>query len=178
MNGQTPLPEPESVSEYQSIFLGHTTMTKLRRVEHLDKQSVVELLRLTVEPPKMPVHKLLQRYRELSRNVLELYWAVVDLHNHLLAENAFLAGGDPAGHRKRWTDDDDEALIELSCQDDTNMITLARSLNRTPAAISSRLTYLVGIRRLSRQVVGHLTGYLDGEPVDGFVVGEVEEARR
>lgn len=159
----------------ESIFVGNTNLAYLSSMTGDPQKTVVELMRLNSKPPRGSVHQQLQKYRKLTEELLEHYFKLSDVNTHLIAENLFLQGGKPMGHRQRWTDIEDEALIEKACEDDANMLNLAVNFNRTPAAISSRLTYLVGVKRISRHVMGHLTGYLDGEPVEGYVVGEVEQ---
>lgn len=123
--------------------------------------------------PKGSVHSRLQQYREHSETLLRGYAMLSDILDAANRENAQMLGVAGTSHRKRWTEDEDNALIEFATRDGSSMIQLALTLNRSPAAVSSRLTYLVGIHKVSQHVVGRLTGYLNGEPVRGFVDGVV-----
>lgn len=75
--------------------------------------------------------------------------------------------------RKRWTEQEDNLLIEEAAKDNTTTVELARIFGRTPGAIQSRITYLVGIERLSSKVAGRFIGTIDGEQaeveIDGIV---------
>lgn len=75
--------------------------------------------------------------------------------------------------RKRWTEEEDNLLIEMAVADGTTTVELARVFGRTPGAIQSRITYLVGIERLSSKVAGRFIGTIDGEQaeveIDGIV---------
>jgi len=76
--------------------------------------------------------------------------------------------------RKRWDPDEDEVLVELASQDDMSMTELAVTMGRTPGAIQSRLSQLVGIGRISQSVAGRFVGTIDGEHVQGFIDGDVQ----
>jgi hypothetical protein len=164
----------ENGGRWQSLFMDGTNLawTKLLPPD-VANGVLIPLIKLIEQQPKMPVHKLISRYRTLSSSLLDLYFHIVELNTGLMRELEVTRGGSPASSRKRWTPDEDDALVDQATREDATMIRLALLFNRTPGAIQSRLTYLVGINRMSSHVVGHLTGYLDGEPVAGFVVGEV-----
>lgn len=75
--------------------------------------------------------------------------------------------------RKRWTEQEDNLLIEAAAKDNATTVELARIFGRTPSAIQSRISYLVGIERLSSKVAGRFIGTIDGEQaeveIDGIV---------
>lgn len=75
--------------------------------------------------------------------------------------------------RKRWTEQEDNLLIEQAAKDNATTVELARIFGRTPGAIQSRISYLVGIERLSSKVAGRFIGTIDGEQaeveIDGIV---------
>ena len=113
------------------------------------------------------VHQRLTRYRKYSEVLIALVLAQTELIDGLLTEQEHLLRGHATQSGRRWTDEQDEALVNLACDPDPAMIKIALALNRTPGAVASRLTYLVGVSKVSRHVVGRITGYLDGEPVSG-----------
>lgn len=119
------------------------------------------------------VHQRLDRYRKYSEVLMALVIAQTELVDGLLTEQQHLLEGHASQSGRRWTDEQDEALVELACEPDAAMIKIALTLNRTPGAVASRLTYLVGVSKVSRHVVGRITGYLDGEPVSGTFDGEL-----
>lgn len=80
--------------------------------------------------------------------------------------------------RKRWTQQDDELLIEMASQDDTTIIDLSRQFGRTPGAIQSRISKLVGIKKMSVEVAGRFIGTLNGEFVEGNIDGTVSKGVR
>jgi hypothetical protein len=119
------------------------------------------------------VAQRLRAYRKWTEVLIGHVLALSKLNEDLCAERQQLmtGKGDQAG--RRWTDEQDAALVELACEPDASMIKMALTMCRTPGAVASRLTYLVGVSKVSRHVVGRITGYLDGEPVSGVFDGEV-----
>lgn len=122
---------------------------------------------------KWSVHQRLVKYAELCRAMVKLLIAQNEFMNGLTAEYKQLTGGTGERAHKRWTPHEDEILVDMVCQEDSTLIELALAFNRTPQAITSRLTYLVGVSKVNRQVAGRLIGYLDGEPVDGYFEGRL-----
>lgn len=74
--------------------------------------------------------------------------------------------------RKRWTKEEDEKLIEMAA-DGESMTMIAFVLDRTPTAVQTRISYLVGIERMSQEIGGHFIGWMDGEHVEAEVSGTV-----
>jgi hypothetical protein len=119
------------------------------------------------------IHQRLTRYRKYTEIMISLLVTQTELIESLLMNQEHLLRGKASQSGRRWTQEQDEALIERACQPESSMMTLALTFNRTPGAIASRLTYLVGVSKVSRHVVGRITGYLDGVQVDGAFDGEI-----
>lgn len=77
--------------------------------------------------------------------------------------------------RKKWTQEDDELLIEIVARGDTSINEVSLIFGRTPGAISTRVSYLVGIKKISESVAGKFTGYLNGGYVEGIINGTVRK---
>jgi hypothetical protein len=137
------------------------------------EKAILELGRVISQPQKASIHKRLQAYAKTVPILVRMIGNQQELIHALLRENETLKGGTPTAHRRRWSDEEDQALIDEATKEDTSMITLALGFNRTPAAVSSRLTYLVGIHRISEHVVAHITGYLNGNEVEGDFIGDL-----
>ena len=131
------------------------------------------LSRLKGGQDRRNVHQRLSADRVHSAALMDGYQALNELRIALESELDQMQGLRPDQAGRRWTNSQDDALVEMACRDDSSMMTLALDFNRTPAAISSRLTYLVGVSKVSRRVVGRITGYLDGEAVNGVFDGEL-----
>lgn len=77
---------------------------------------------------------------------------------------------------KRWTEEEDNILIDLITDESTDkmsMFEIATTLGRTISAIKTRLSVLVGRKRLTQKVVGRFIGNIDGEDVKGNIEGIV-----
>lgn len=77
-----------------------------------------------------------------------------------------------ANHRKKWTDIEDEQLINAVC-DETSIIEVACLFGRSPSAIKSRVSYLVGIKRITSDVAGRFVGTINGDKVEGNIKGQI-----
>lgn len=75
-------------------------------------------------------------------------------------------------YHKRWTKNEDEWLIEAVCHDE-KLFKIAAALGRTPSAVQTRITYLVGVKRLSQQVAGKFIGTANGEEFKAALVGTI-----
>ena len=78
---------------------------------------------------------------------------------------------------KRWDKDEDETLVEVASRGDMSITELAVTMGRTPGAIQSRLSQLVGIGRISQSIAGRFIGTIDGEHVQGYIDGEVQKTK-
>ena len=74
---------------------------------------------------------------------------------------------------KRWTENEDKMLIDMVCYKDCSMMEIATTFGRTVSAIQTRLTYLVGVKRLSQQIAGKFIGKINGEQTEADLVGTV-----
>lgn len=72
---------------------------------------------------------------------------------------------------KRWNKEEDEMLINAVCDGNSSLYEISTRFGRSPSSISTRISYLVGIKRLTTEVAGRFTGTLDGENVSGEIKG-------
>ena len=77
---------------------------------------------------------------------------------------------------KKWTDAEDNELIELVCDSELSILDVSVTMGRTVPAIKSRLTKLVGIKRLSQEVAGRFIGTINGNHADCVVDGTIYKA--
>ena len=80
---------------------------------------------------------------------------------------------------KRWTNGEDEWLIEQICKEDASLFEISTTLGRTPASVQARVTKLVGLHRLSEKIAGKFIGNIGDEHVEAHIDGTLikEEGR-
>ena len=71
---------------------------------------------------------------------------------------------------KKWTKEDEELLIEMVCKD-MSMVNIASVLKRSVSAISTKLTNLVGVNRISQSVAGKFIGTANGSEFTADIIG-------
>ena len=108
------------------------------------------------------VPELVKYAEEALRRALEYYQIAKET-----------AGADHENAGKRWTQAQDVLLIEAVSQG-ANQIQVSQMLGRSPSACVARVSYLVGINRISKKVAGEFTGWVGSEFYDGVAInGEV-----
>lgn len=127
-----------------------------------------------VEPPK-GAFKQISLYRALLKRAGLLIMALQDCNESFMKEIDRLGAGIGDQGRKRWTQEEDELLIEAATDGTKNIIDLSKAFGRTPGAIQSRITKLVGIKRLSAEVAGRFIGTINGEFVEGDIDGTLRK---
>lgn len=119
----------------------------------------------------------LKLFRKYARDLLRFVDQCDLLMKHSIEENLRYQDGGSEKHHKRWTDSEEEMLIELVCEDRFSLLQLSTMFGRTPSALKTKLSNLVGVKRLSQKVVGKLIGTVDGKEteadIDGILYKEV-----
>lgn len=73
---------------------------------------------------------------------------------------------------QKWCDQEDELLIELACSG-MSMLELSTTLGRTPGSIKTRISRLVGTKRISQEIAGRFVGYVNGIHTECSVNGTI-----
>lgn len=142
-------------------------------VESLRKESHTALFKL-YECVHSRGGNMAQKYRTYERYVptlLKLYFEFTDLVDESGKQIKRYEKAAAARKNARWTDEEDTALIEMIVQEDVGIHELSTAFGRSPASISTRLSKLVGIGRISQEIVGKFVGTLNGEEVSGSIDG-------
>ena len=94
------------------------------------------------------------------------------------AENTMKRVNDKTCERshKKWTEIEDEQLINAVCNESSSIIDIACLFGRSPAAIKTRVSYLVGIKRVSSDIAGKFIGTLNGADIQGDIKGKLTKA--
>ena len=115
----------------------------------------------------------LRVYDKYVPKLIKLYFANVEACGGLSKELDRATNNALERNGKRWDRDEDDALIDLVTEEDMSIAQIAITMGRTPQAIQTRVSHLVGIKRLSSDVAGRFKGTLDGVEVDGYIDGTV-----
>ena len=75
--------------------------------------------------------------------------------------------------KKRWSKEEDEMLINLVCEGNENIHQISTILGRSPGAIQSHISFLVGRKRLTQEVAGKFIGTINGETTQAEICGTV-----
>ena len=105
--------------------------------------------------------KELQIYRKYVPTIIKLIYlkeSIID--GYMKTFERYIVESE-ARKNKRWTDGEDEFLVDMVCND-TPILEISLALGRTPASIKTRLTRLVGVKRISKNVAGKFIGKIDG----------------
>jgi hypothetical protein len=115
----------------------------------------------------------LRIFKKYTPKAIALIYALTEAQDGLLKETARVFDEAQENSGKRWHKDEDEYLIELATMPGSTMMNMAATLGRTPGAIQSRLSQLVGIGKISQEIAGRFIGTLNGEHVVGVIDGEL-----
>ena len=136
--------------------------------------AAVAALAKLISHPRCNAHRQLQLFRKYSYDIIQYHFMYQDLVDAVNTEHDRILGKADRS-RKRWTQEEDSLLVELACKDDSTSMTIAIQLGRTPGAVQTRLSYLVGINRISSHIAGRFVGWLNDEYVDGEIDGTLTQ---
>lgn len=123
--------------------------------------------------PKGPAIIQLREWRKVGAQMIKF----INMQHDLISATETMTQrlNDKAGQRnhKRWTPEEDELLISAACRDDMSIIDMSATFGRSPSAIKTRLSYLVGIKRVSSEVAGKFIGTLNGASIEGNIRGQL-----
>lgn len=125
---------------------------------------VLDLLNVGQHPEKNPIRQL-RLYREHTKALIELHFAMNDC---MKAQRSMMLMETPNNHLA-WTQEEDEWLVDARARGE-EIHTIAAHLGRTPAAIATRLSALIGVPR-SEIVTQYIEGTVDEAPVRGLFHG-------
>ena len=152
-------------------YFGIETMSELSRET---KTAIEELYKCSHSKGG----NMAQKYKTYERYVptlLKLYFANYEMLQKQGKQIERYEKAAAARRYARWTDEEDEALIEMVVQDGIGVHEVSTAFGRSPASIANRLTKLVGIGRVSQEVVGNFVGTINGESVSGQIKGTLRK---
>ena len=121
-------------------------------------------------------YKQLQAFKKYVPMIIDtivLYEAIAD---YSFEQVDRLLNGIDVNKNKKWEPEDEEALINMVC-DDVDDVEIAMKFGRSVPAIKTKVSQLVGIGRIDRKVAGRFVGRINGEEVDAMINGKVFKTR-
>lgn len=115
----------------------------------------------------------LRQWRKLGKYLLETTFFVADV---ILAQQQVLGNylsDNPTNSNKKWSKEQDELLIEMVCEGESSVIEIATTMGRTPSAIKTRVSQLVGLKRIEQEVAGRFVGAINGIKSDVVIEGKL-----
>lgn len=151
---------------------GFNAMFKDELPDKLETQKAIDAL-TRVSQERSNVSKELMTYRKyvpaLLKYIMQEEDCIKMLHKHIER----MTNDSEDKKYQRWTPEEEETLIDMVCSGRYSMIELSTTLGRTVPAIKTKLSNLVGIKRLSQEVAGKFIGTLNGNTVEGSIDGTV-----
>ena len=145
--------------------------SKVKTLSDKDIQHSVNILAKTIAQPKGNAFSQLQIYRKHIPILIEGMAALTEINKDLVEINDRLTKSMYARNRKPWTQEEDATLIDMVCQEGMTVTQLSMYFGRTPGAISSHISPVVGVSRITQEVAGRFIGYVDGEKMEVHING-------
>ena len=142
----------------------------------LTPNDVVNTLELAIVQPKNAAHQM-KVFRKYVPVLIDMYDVVQQVLSATCEANEELQGSLSARSRKRYTPEEDEAIVEMAASGHTT-VEIALGVGRTPGAVQTRISHLVGIGKISEEIAGRFSGLLDGEFVEGDISGTIYKKER
>ena len=114
----------------------------------------------------------LQNYRKYVPKLIDACFFYEAWADYAFEQMDRLLEGIDVNKNKRWEKEDEEALIEMVCND-ANDIELAVRFGRSVSAIKTKVSQLVGIGRIDQKVAGRFIGTINGEEADAILDGKI-----
>lgn len=113
----------------------------------------------------------LKIYRKYVPELIKDYRRMIKINRNLLRMAKRLRTDSEAKKYKRWTNVEDNELIELVCNQDLTILDVSLTMGRTVPAIKTRVSKLVGLKRLSQEVAGKFIGNINGNHTECVLEG-------
>jgi len=123
--------------------------------------------------PKGNAFIQLKEWKKLGDDIIKYFRSYGTVLGKVATAQEDFEKGASRNNNKRWTETEDKLLIEMVCDESCSPYELASTFGRSIPAIKSRVSKLVGLKRLSAEVAGHFVGMLDGELIEGHIDGKV-----
>ena len=120
--------------------------------------------------PKKNAYLQLLQWKKIGKAASELLVFQQEMIKNWAEESEQWKAGKARNNRKRWSAGEDELLIEYVSKN-VSIHEISKIFGRTPAAISTRVSELVGINKLSQEIAGKFIGKLNGMDIEAHIDG-------
>ena len=124
--------------------------------------------------PSSNAFKTLKEWRNLGDKMIRYIEAVNSYVNTSAELFDRMATDSEKKRYQRWSNEEDEILIELVTSG-RPMTEVSACMGRTVPAINTRVSKLVGLKRLEAKIAGQFIGTLNGEAISGHVEGRLRK---
>ena len=164
--------------QYESVFAEKNVLmldyNKLTGCKNTAKNNAcVKLYKLCTVPKGSTFHQL-QQFRKLVPDLIHAYCELFELLNASVEQIERVNTESEINKNKRWTDEEENLLIELVVSD-TPILEISTIMGRSASAITSKVSKLVGLERISQKLAGKFFGTINGEEVSGEIKGTVQK---
>lgn len=157
---------------FQTVADGTLLVKNADWIEEDGREALRQIGKVLAHRPKKMVQELIV-YRRYVPVLLKIILAIGDVNKGLRQQQKRYLSAEAEKSHMRWTPEEDEQLIEMVCREDTSIHEISVIFGRTPSAIKSRVTHLVGLKRISQAVAGRFVGTVDGVQTDSTIQGVV-----
>ena len=114
-------------------------------------------------------------YRKYVPLLLDYVLQLSRINSHVMTESIRMHKKTNEKQNKRWTKEEDEKLIDVVSDGSWSQTEISAMFGRSPQSINARVSYLVGVKRLSQTVTGRFIGYINGQKTEADIAGTVRK---
>ena len=162
----------ESVMEEKNVLM--LDYNKLTGCKNTAKNNAcVKLYELCTVPKGSAFHQL-QQFRKLVPDLIKAYRELFEMLNASVEQIDRVNANSEINKNRRWSEKEENLLIELVVSD-TPVLEISTIMGRSASAITSKVSKLVGMERISQKVAGKFFGTINGEEISGEIKGTVQK---
>ena len=160
-------------SPYKEKVPDEIAMTLAPGFSHDELLNAAGKLMLTVSQRPKSIVEEVRIYRKYVPIMIKAYCTQSEGMKKAAMQIDRLADVEYDRGNKRWSKEEDEMLINLVCEGKENIHKISTILGRSPGAIQSHISFLVGRKRLTQEVAGKFIGTINGESTEAEICGTV-----
>lgn len=134
------------------------------------QNAILQLLKIQRNRPRSIVAEV-KIYRKYVPKLLEAYWGQCEAAKMAVQGNKRFMTDCADKKNRRWTPQEDNLLIDLVCSEGKSIMEIAVEMGRSVSAIKTRVSTLVGRKRITQKIAGRFLGEIDGEQYNAIIDG-------